>query len=150
MYHPHRDTVIFCDECNVWYHRDCLFVLGPLAGLRIEDPEALPNYLQELQDADSNEEIARWGRLLAIPIQRRYPGFLGDGFVTYESILLAIRGRWRRLPRNIDDFLRTQAEHATYDTVQEHLDVMKHDLDALEYMDPAARLVYRCPRKHML
>lgn len=108
------DNVIYCDECDIWYHRECLVVVGPLAGLREEDFDSLPNYLRELADADTNEQIARWGRILAIPIQRRYPGFFGIRFVTYESVLLAARSRWNRLPKDINRFLRGQAEATDY------------------------------------
>ena len=45
-YPPQRDTVILCDKCDVWYHRDWLAVLGPLAGLHIHNDAALPIYLQ--------------------------------------------------------------------------------------------------------
>ena len=89
QYHPPTHVVLYCEHCARWYHRECVAIMGPLAGLQMEEPEILPDFLVFGEDA--NEVGAQWQRLRAVPIQRRYPEQLGTGFATFESILLAAR-----------------------------------------------------------
>ena len=99
---------------------------------------------------DSNELLVRWSRLRSIPIQRRYPGILGPGFATYESLLLAIRHRPAKVPRDIDQFIRQQIVSSTRSTLEADLNKMIEELARLENAPPESRLVYRCPRRHVM
>ena len=148
VYEPQTDSVLYCIQCERWFHEHCMVILGPLAGLREEERDVLPESLLNTEDA--NEHIARWERLLSIPIQRRYPHVFGPPFATYERILVAAHRRPNLVSPNIDNFIRKQAKSDGHRLSDEDLNVIVQDMRALEKIDPASRLVFRCPFNHVV
>ena len=143
-YDPIIHVVLYCEHCMRWYHRACIGIVGPLAGLQDEDPEILPAHL--VFDEDADEVSARWQRLRAVPIQRGYPEQLGPGFTTFESILLAARQHGPDAPDDIDAFTRSQIAKES----DEYIAKVIADLAKLENAAPETRIVYRCPNNHIL
>ena len=152
-YDPERDVVLWCEECRRWYHEACIDILGPLSTLLRFDKERVPELLKYQPTEPDDVWHGRWANLIALAVQRRLPHIYLRGPFSLEEIVLKARREHEERnapPTNIGEWITREFNT----TMSIHSDVDR--LEAQEMLwrvvgeGPSKRMVYECPRGHVV
>lgn len=152
FYDAESHVVLFCVDCDKWYHRRCLTSPGPLDTVIRAMPDDLPPHLNFIPEDPQSDDERMWAALLGLPIQRCWPNLVPYTPLSFED--LQVRAREYDTEEGVPAQVRKWIKATFDETMVWHTDDQRREawnlLRRAMRLPPSERMVWKCPSGHFL